>query len=144
MADKTDAFDTFLNTLNADAEPAPVASQPEPVAVDPYAHLIGCIDPHADRDPFALLLDGMLAAEGVSNAKDVEPLGFKNPNMESHEWEAKADKEIIYSDDQALWMCHKCFRQMYVGREETLTSAMGRHKISISCATQLACEVMSV
>ena len=91
-----DALDTMLAKAQAeeagetspDTLPAPEETPPEPV--DPLAHLIGTHNPDADRDPFSMLLDGMLAEEGL--CKDTPTEERKRPEFEEHEWEFKKEK----------------------------------------------------
>lgn len=118
-------------TLPAPAEEAPA----EP---DPLAHLIGRQDPDADRDPFSMLLDDMLAQEGMS--KDTEQAERKTQGFEEHEWEFK--KEVQYEDDLVEVVCKKCFRQMRMTREQTTNQAMEAHQINPDCGMGVASEVM--
>ena len=123
-------------TLPAPPEPAPPEPAPEPV--DPLAHLIGRQDPDLDRDPFAAMLDGMLAQEGMS--KDDEPAERKQPDFEFHEWEFK--KEVVYEDDEVEVICKKCFRQMRMKRTQTTNQAMEAHQVNPDCSLQITSEVM--
>lgn len=142
----SDAFSRALDDMIAQAEkpelpstlPAPPQQDVAPEApVDPFAHLIGRSDPDADRDPFAAMLDGMLAAEGMDKGQEVE----KVPEPELHAWET--DRETLYENDDYQVTCKKCFRSMRVTREETLGQAMQRHTIARDCSVQITAEVMS-
>lgn len=110
-------------------------TDPEKPEVDPLEHLIGQGD--GDRkDPFAAMLDELLAAEGRSIAEEI----IKNPENEDHEWEE--DRAVLYGSDAYVMTCRKCFRTMEVGRSETLGQAMQRHTIAADCSLQVAAEVM--
>lgn len=133
-----------LDALLAEAEQAeaPVEATAPPAAVeapfDPLAHLIGNTDPNLDRDPFAMMLDGMLEQEGMS--KDTEQPEHKTEGFEEHEWEFK--EELIYEDDVAVAICKKCFRQMRLSRQQTFNEAMHAHSVNPDCGQGLAADVM--
>jgi hypothetical protein len=120
------------------AEPTVVAELATPEEPDPLAHLIGGADPLADKDPFALMLDGMLAEEGLN--KESETPEFKTEGYEAHEWEFKA--ELIYEDDEVNAICRKCHRQMRMNRAQTWGEAMGSHEINPDCGQMLVGDVM--
>jgi hypothetical protein len=125
-------------TTEPTAEPT-VAPQPTVAAEpDPWAHLIGGSDPTADKDPFALLLDGMLADEGMS--RETETPEHKTEGYEDHEWELK--EELIYEEDKVNVICRKCHRQMRMDRTQTWGEAMGSHEINPDCGQMLVGDVM--
>lgn len=139
----TDAMKKQLDDMLAGAEPAQASEQatekpPEPTEHDPLAHLIGNTDPNADRDPFSLMLDGMLEQEGMS--KETETPGYKTEGFEEHEWEFKS--ELVYEEDDAIAICKKCFRQMRVTRQQTWNEGILAHGIDPDCGQGIATDVM--
>jgi hypothetical protein len=114
-----------------EAEPAP------PAEVDPLAHLIGNTDPDADKDPFTMMLDGMLEQEGMS--KESETPEHKTEGFEEHEWEFKS--ELVYEEDIGMAICRKCFRQMHVGRQQSWNEAMLAHGVNFDCGMGVAQDV---
>lgn len=129
-----EAMKKALDQMIADAEPVvlaePVVTQPEPVEVDPLAHLIGQGNDCEQVDPFTAMLDGLLAQEGMS--KDDEVTTKKQPESEPHEWEFK--KTTIFEDDLCEVICKKCFRQMKMDRLESFTEAQTKHGINPDCS----------
>jgi hypothetical protein len=121
------------------ADPALVETLPAPEEpADPLAHLIGRQDPDLDKDPFAAMLDGMLAAEGMS--REDEPAERKQADFAEHEWEFK--KEVVFEDDDVEVICKKCFRQMRMKRTQTTNEAMAAHQVNADCSLQITSEVM--
>jgi hypothetical protein len=111
----------------------------EPVEeMDPFSHLIGKTVSDADADPFALMLDGMLAGEGLS--KETETPQLKTEGYEEHEWELKS--ELVYEEDLVEAICKKCFRQMRIPRTSTWSEAMLEHNVNPNCGQGLAADVM--
>lgn len=104
---------------------------------DPFAHLVGLQSDGSANDPFAAMLDGMLASEGMSKDDEV---GEKNPEPELHDWES--DRETLYSSDTYTLTCRKCIRSVGVQRDETVAQAMQRHGVARDCSVQITAEVM--
>ncbi len=143
--DTDDILKKQLDAMLAEApQPAAVAGkevpavEAAPAPVDPLAHLIGQANPDADRDPFSMMLDGMLAEEGLS--KDTEIAERKTEGFEQHEWEFKS--EVKYEDDLVEVICKKCFRQMRMDRHQTTSEAMQAHQVNPDCGMGITSEVM--
>ena len=84
-----------------------------------------------------MMLDGMLADEGLS--KESEVTERKQPGYAEHEWEFK--KECIYEDDEVEMICKKCFRQLRMNRTQTTNEAVDAHEINRNCADQAVKDV---
>ena len=132
-------FDKFLEDLEKAPQPeaaSEVATDPTPAAPvgppDPYAHLIGHGGPIQEKSPFDAFLDDVTA-----DAPEPEE---KEPVYENHDWESV--RKTLYEDDQDIWRCKRCFRQINVNRDETVASACARVNLNPNCGEQVAAEVM--
>mgnify|MGYP001454401612 CR=1 FL=1 len=130
-------LDAMLSGAEPSAQPEAVPVQEEP-PFDPLTHLIGNTDPDADKDPFTMMLDGMLAGEGLN--KETETPEYKTASFEEHEWELK--EELVYEDDVINAICKKCFRQMRMNRQQTWNGAQMAHGINSDCGQGVAADVM--
>jgi len=130
-------LDDLLNQVT-DPGPEPT-EQPKQVETehDALAHLIGSNDPDADRDPFQMILDGMLAGEGMD--KESETPEFKMSSFEEHQWEFKA--ELVYEEDLVEAMCKKCCRHMKMSRDQSWNEAMSEHKVNPDCSQMLTQDI---
>jgi hypothetical protein len=131
-------FDDFLKDLEKAPQPvaAPEAAEEAPPEApvgppDPLAAYIGHAGPIQEKSPFDAFLEA--ATEGVEAEE-------KDPDYVQHEW--KTIREAIYEDDQHIWRCERCFRQLNANRDETLNQALARYNINESCGNQIATDVM--
>lgn len=131
-------LDEFLANLDKAPQPeaAPeAATDPSPEAPagppDPYAHLIGHAGPIQEKSPFDAFLDSMEAPAD---------LPAEDPKYEQHDW--KTIQDAIFEDDHYVWRCQRCFRQVNVGRQETLEQACQKVNLNPNCGLQVAAEVM--
>jgi hypothetical protein len=136
--------DTFEKQLDEMAAQASASEQPKEqqkpvVEPDPLAHLIGSAEDLLEEDPFASMLDGMLAQEGMN--KGSETPEFKTEGYEEHQWEFK--HELVYGGDEVEAMCKKCCRHMNMRRDQTWNEAMAIYEINPDCGQMLAETVMS-
>jgi hypothetical protein len=120
------------------ASTLPASAEDAPDAHDPLAHLIGRQDSDFNRDPFASMLDDMLAQEGMS--KETETPEHKTDGFEQHEWEFK--KELKYEEDLVEVICKKCSCHMRMRRDQTWYEAMETHQVNPDCGMSIASNVM--
>jgi len=95
-----------------------------------------------EPDPFALLLDEVLAAEGVDvkleKRRKYDPT---KGNVQEHDWQAA--KDTIYSDESYKFRCKRCLKWLVVKREETMGEVMGRDGVDPNCASAVISSVMN-
>lgn len=95
-----------------------------------------------EPDPFALLLDEVLLAEGVDvkleKRRKYDPT---KGNMQEHDWQAA--KDTIYSDESYKFRCKRCLKWLVVKREETMGEVMERDGLDPNCASSVISSVMN-
>lgn len=119
---------------------APLPEDPEdqfetPVVPDPEAIL-------KPEDPFALMVESALQAEGIDVQKEM--LRKYDPtanNVQEHDW--KMQREKLFNGEPYIFKCKRCLKAVHVAEEQTINDALKEGEIDPNCGAGIVNNVMS-
>jgi hypothetical protein len=94
-------------------------------------------------DPFALMLDQALTAEGVDVQKEM--LRRYNPtsgNTQEHDWQMYREK--LFNGEPYIFKCKRCLKAVHVDEEQTINQALEEDEIDPNCGAGIVNDMMNM
>ena len=99
-------------------------------------------DPPKKEDPFAAIVDSILAAEGIDGKREARRKYNSTGNVVEHDW--RLSKPAIFADDPYKFKCARCFRWVTVERDSTIDASLDEQGVMKNCSEQLVTDAMEM